>query len=499
MSNDSQHPVYRPRPQKGPFQSGTRRCGKYDFGRFQNVRDSGFFLGSGLIGEMTVGCKFVLSKSKWGVLGAQSDPAGVVYLEITFTEPSGCQLQGATVTLTLDEYNSDLLEQFRSDTTTDDNILPVQICTHGPGNFQGPPSRTNDHRKKKFMPAIGAGGYQLDGMGYEKDRDMILQSEWRFSSQTDADPSDSSGTQTKIIWDLNENELDKYSRHPNKIHTAFAFKHDGQPFLMQVDVSGTLRSKASNLKYSAKKSFQKLRFKPRNQAGATTLVNFKGRKNPYKTSLDELADNIPRHMHEDNRKEYELMRSTLSVSTPEDDNTAEEISTTASSSTVLSPETERSHDALDAEDVKKRQASQLKQYYDTVDVEDVKRRALALLSLTYGKTVGLSYGMAASLDKEDCRSSDLTERLSPSPETVDVQSKSPSKDNRRDEGLPTNHQEELRKMVEKVGLPPILQIIIIWLLYVGTNNPMKLRVRRTENEEADTVKDEADKKSMKGF
>ncbi|KAI1269264.1 hypothetical protein F5Y18DRAFT_374095 [Xylariaceae sp. FL1019] len=341
MLAEANHPVYTgiAVPLQKRLQLG-RRCSKYDFGKFQLARGSAHCLGSGSIGEMDVACKFVFSRSKWGVLGSEADPGGVVYLDLLFTEPPNCQLRGATVTLTLDEYDKDLEDvdfSVGSAMQEDNSRLPVHIVSHGPGTLAGQPTRAIEYHKMSFKPHINAGGFaELGGMGREYGRKMIAQSQWRFTSQTQADYQ---GSETKLRWDLSENELDKHSKHSNTIHTAFAFSHSGKPFLMQVDVKGTLKSKVSNVKHTTKQTFRKFKFLPRNQANATTLINFGGKNDLYRTPLDELAQRIPQLMVQENLNMVEYDEPGQTKSSAEFNGSIEEDA--ASNSAVPSSETRR--------------------------------------------------------------------------------------------------------------------------------------------------------------
>ncbi|KAI0433023.1 hypothetical protein F5Y09DRAFT_108263 [Xylaria sp. FL1042] len=269
-----------------------RKFGKYDFNQFRPIQASTHFLGEGNIGEMEVACKFLFQKSRWGVLNHEQNPAGIMYLDLVFTEPPGCSLRGASIVLTLDEHDEDLQHHF-SVKNKARNQLPVHVTEHGPHNIVGQLKTREKLRTRQFIPSLNAGGFvELGGMGQTSKTREVQESQWRFSSQT---MPDKTGHATTLRWDLSESDLDRHPTHTNTFHTAFAFQHDGQPFFIRLEVSGTLENTVSNVIYKTKKRLRKLRFPGKPQT-VTTLVNFGGRNNCYTQPLDELAQTIPSEM-----------------------------------------------------------------------------------------------------------------------------------------------------------------------------------------------------------
>ncbi|KAI0977523.1 hypothetical protein F4678DRAFT_455668 [Xylaria arbuscula] len=269
-----------------------RKCGKYDFDQFRPIQVSTHFLGKGKIGEMEVACKFLFHKSRWGVLNPDRNPAGILYLDLVFTEPPGCCLRGATVILTLDEHDEDLERHFSIKDKIHDN-LPVHVTEHGPHHLVGPTKTSEKLRTRQFIPSINAGGFvELGGIGQMSKVREVHESQWRFSSQV---MPDQNGHATTLRWDLSESHLDGQPKHANTLHTAFAFQHDGQPFFIHLEVSGVLENAASNLIYKTKRKLRKFRF-PGEPQRVTTLVNFGGRNNHYTQPLDEHAQMIPSEM-----------------------------------------------------------------------------------------------------------------------------------------------------------------------------------------------------------
>lgn len=291
---------------------GGRKFGKYDFDQFRPLRVDKHFLGQAKIGEMDVACKFLFRKSRWGVLAADRNPGGIMYLDLVFTEPPGCYLRGATVILTLDENDKDLQRHFTVANKTE-NKIPVHITEHGPQNIVGQPKTREKLKTRAFMPYVNAGGFvELGGVGQESHVRKFKDSQWRFSSQT---VPDRNGHGTTLRWDLSESAQDRQPKHPNTFHTAVAFEHDGQPFFIRVEVSGDLESTTSNLIYKTTNKFKKFKF-PGEPQRATTLVNFGGRDNPYTQPLDEHAQMIPLEMVEANKTPVDQVQT---LPTPQDE------------------------------------------------------------------------------------------------------------------------------------------------------------------------------------
>lgn len=43
------------------------------------------------------------TKSRWGVLGSQGSPGGIVYLDVSFDQPAHCRIQSADIVVTLED------------------------------------------------------------------------------------------------------------------------------------------------------------------------------------------------------------------------------------------------------------------------------------------------------------------------------------------------------------------------------------------------------------
>ncbi|KAI0376269.1 hypothetical protein F5Y04DRAFT_273861 [Hypomontagnella monticulosa] len=400
-----------------------RKYGKRDFNRFEPLVGSVHYLGSGSIGEVEVACKFLFRESRWGVLNR--NPGGVVYLDLTFTEPFNCRLKGATVMLTLDEEDHDLRRYFRAMNAEQDPQVPVQIVQYGPHHLSGQIDEALKIDRRSFQPWVDVGGIAgAGGIGLDSEMQYVHRSQWKFSSFPIPNKL---GKPSILKWQLTESELDSQPRHNNTFHTAFAFEHDGQPFLMKVEVSGTLEGVTSNMRQKAKQIFKF----PVERRPATTLVSFGGRNNPYKTPLDELADNLPLEMIEKNTEHVTQATSRVSSSNPTEAPHQEESMT----------EQENTHYYSSVE---------LDQGSSDVDIENIRNMALTLLPS------GLLPMNLADVSESNLRS------VLPSAMPNNQEHNEPAREEATIE-LRGSH-EEIRKLLQEASVPGVFQLIILWIL-----------------------------------
>ncbi|KAI1103137.1 hypothetical protein F4804DRAFT_311152 [Jackrogersella minutella] len=460
LLGNSGHPVYSgvALPWQERLQLG-RRCGKYDFGRFERLRGSGHYLGRGNIGDIDVACKFLFRESRWGVLSPDKNPGGVVYLDLTFTEPPGCRLRGATVVVTLDEEDKDLQRHFSSVGSRSNPDVSVQITEYGPRKLHGQLDEAFKVKNTLFTPSVNVlGTVGVGGVGYNSETRQILQSQWKFSGQP---ISNRLAKATVLKWHLVESELDRQSKHDNTFHTGFAFEHDGQPFFMQVEISGYLEGTALHLWQKTKHRFKKFKFPVEPQA-ATTLVNFGGRNNPYQDPLDELAKNLPHDMVERNmRLAPQIPRNTHNPGPYYE--VEEEIST-------INEETDMSCQQHPPQAIDNSQS---------IPIEELRGEALELLSP----------GRSSIGENGNIYTAEMLSPANSQPETSDGISSAPSS---RDETLagstivadqeeseptdetatpkPHTHHEEVMRLLGDMAIPAWSRLIIIWFLAMWIRN-----------------------------
>ncbi|KAI0160198.1 hypothetical protein GGR57DRAFT_490476 [Xylariaceae sp. FL1272] len=296
----------RPRPELSTVDGYNRKYGRYDFKRFDHLVSQHASLGAASLGKIHVDCKFLFKKSRWGTLEGQ-DAAGIIYLDLAFSQPSDCRLKNATVQVTLDDEDEHLIQQFPRNASGQ----PVQIVKYGPRHMTGEPQcgsfGPSDERtatRNTYIPSVNVGAFGgVGGIGRESSKVTVRECRWMFESHlmTGGRKGKSNWAYKVLQWHITENELETQSLHSNTVHTAFSFVHGGQPFFMRVEVSGRLESLRSDIRHQIKHKMRRLRFpaNPQNTRYATTLINFNGRQR-FITPLDGLVQGLELAMEHDN-------------------------------------------------------------------------------------------------------------------------------------------------------------------------------------------------------
>ncbi|KAI0516976.1 hypothetical protein F5B22DRAFT_139643 [Xylaria bambusicola] len=289
----------RPRPELSTVNGYSRKFGRYDFKRFDHLVSSHASLGAASLGKIHVDCRFLFKKSKWGTLEGR-DSAGIVYLDLAFSQPSDCRLKSATVQVTLDDHDEHLVREFPHPGST----TPVQIVKYGPRQMTGQPQYEQVTTHNRFIPSVEVGPFGgAGGVGRESAKVTVRECRWTFESHlmTGRKRGQDNWAYKVLQWQITENELEAQSSHNNVVHTAFSFVHGGQPFFMRVEVSGKLESRTSDLGHQIRHKMRKLKFasNPHNAKYATTLVNFNGRHR-FTTPLDGLVQGLELAMEHEN-------------------------------------------------------------------------------------------------------------------------------------------------------------------------------------------------------
>lgn len=218
-------------------------------------------------------------------------------MELNFDQPSDCTLESATIQVTLDE-DDEGLDPYRVDSLPDSEC-PVLITDYfGPGQIVGTSKRVLVSQSRKLEPSINALGNGGSLGGITNNKTFQHESRWMFRSHRV--PDDRARGQTwdhRILkWEMTENDIEKYPVHSNKVFTAFAYEHSGQPFLMKVEISGKLRSRSDRLKNLTKKFGPRAR---RQEDISSTLIGaYLGHRRP----LDELAKGLDSAMEMENQR-----------------------------------------------------------------------------------------------------------------------------------------------------------------------------------------------------
>ncbi|KAI0469189.1 hypothetical protein F4859DRAFT_136986 [Xylaria cf. heliscus] len=269
-----------------------RKYGPYDVKRFNNLFQVS--VGAADLGKVHVDCKFLFKKSQWGTL--ENRKAGIIYLDLTFSQPGNCRLSSAIIQVTLDDEDKYLRREFLSDKTT--SLLNIRNC--GPRELLGSPRYETVVTRNKLAPKADAPPFRVaGGVEHESVKSTVRDYWWRFDSYIKTNNKTNTGPAPyKVLqWHINENELLTQPLHSNTFHTAFSFEHGCQPLFMHVEISGELKSKTSDFRHKFERRLKNLKFPPSSKVSryTTTLIHFK-EPDIFTTPLDEVENRLEQDM-----------------------------------------------------------------------------------------------------------------------------------------------------------------------------------------------------------
>jgi hypothetical protein len=222
-----------------------RKYGRCDYQRFDNIVSTHMRAGRGSIGKVEVDCRFLFTKSHWGVIGDSRNPAGIIYLDLDFCQPADYRLESATIEVVLaedDGEESRMQRRFH---------CPVQFTDYyGPKCMVGEESLVQTKKVKHRTPEMQFMGYGAGGVGINKEKIVQTKGRWNFSGHISS--TKGSLWYNKLRWELQENSLEWQPTHSNLFHTAFALEHNATRFYMTVHVSGKLAKLSDQLKKQIK-------------------------------------------------------------------------------------------------------------------------------------------------------------------------------------------------------------------------------------------------------
>lgn len=267
------------------------KYGRYDFERFDHLSSSLANVGYSTFHKVNVDCRFLFKKSRWGVLGEKKNPAGIIYLDLTFDQPKDCQLHSATVIVTLDDQADELRALGGTDSASSFDC-PVHLTDcYGPKGFTGPEKTVHSKKSMHFTPNANFAGFGIGGLGANKESSMTSSSRWKFSGHLQG--HDSKGwTYKSLKWHLSENDLESESTHSSEVHTAFTFAHGGQPFFMRVEIQGKLKKLHARVKDKLMKFPSSAK---KDDGSIVTLINF-GNRMDFEMPLDKHAEELADEM-----------------------------------------------------------------------------------------------------------------------------------------------------------------------------------------------------------
>ncbi|KAK0671172.1 hypothetical protein QBC41DRAFT_316062 [Cercophora samala] len=260
------------------------RYGRRDYERFDHIASSHMRAGRGSIGKVEVDCRFMFTKSRWGVLGESQNPAGILYLDLDFHQPPDCKLESATVSVKLtEEDGEDARVEHRSS-------CPVKFTDHyGPKHIRGRETLVHTRRIVNRTPNVNVMGYGAGGLGIDKEKTVTGGSRWNFEGHISS--TKGSIWYNTLQWELKENTFEYQPSHNNLIHTAFVLEHNATRFYMTVEISGKLAKLSDKFK-------KKLKFGDREKEIVTKIEWANGYSCPLR--LDRMARELHLQMEYEN-------------------------------------------------------------------------------------------------------------------------------------------------------------------------------------------------------
>ncbi|KAL2266579.1 hypothetical protein VTJ83DRAFT_5931 [Remersonia thermophila] len=211
------------------FSKAQSKYGRCDYKRFDSIASTHMRAGRGTIGKVEIDCRFLFTRSQWGVIGEMKNPAGIMYLDLDFSQPPDCKLESATVTITLTE----------DDGVEKRSACPVKFTDYfGPRSLRGEESVVQTRRTKNRTPEVHLLGYGAGGIGLDEEKVVQTKGRWDFSGYISSTKDDLWYNQLR--WELKESSLEVQPTHNNLFRTAFTLEHNATRFYMTVQVSGKL-------------------------------------------------------------------------------------------------------------------------------------------------------------------------------------------------------------------------------------------------------------------
>lgn len=156
-----------------------------------------------------------------------------MYLDLTFHQPSDCKLAEATITMDFQD--------------TED--YPLWGSNLEVTEFFGPRALSGEKREQQVSktfetnPKIGAASVNAEGIGMSTKSEASFASRWKFTGSRFAAESDKNrfvryrnSRYRQLVWQLEENELERQAVHHSTVHTALAFHHDSRPFFLDLQI-----------------------------------------------------------------------------------------------------------------------------------------------------------------------------------------------------------------------------------------------------------------------
>ncbi|KAK4197057.1 hypothetical protein QBC40DRAFT_108882 [Triangularia verruculosa] len=263
------------------------RYGRNDYHRFDLINSSCISAGHGRIGKVEIDCRFMFTKSQWGVLGTLENPAGILYLDLDFYQPVDTRLESATVSVILTTTDGE------DDHIKPQSPCPVQFTPHFGPSLKGRETLVHSRRTVNRTPNVTVLGHGAGGLGLDKEKIMSKSNRWSFMGRI-CSAKGSGLLYDKLQWELKENLDEEQPTHNPVFHTAFALQHNATRFYMTVEISGRLAKFSEKLK-------TRWKFGGKGEKIVTKIEW--GNRYSSKLRLDKLAEDLPLKMEHENMKE----------------------------------------------------------------------------------------------------------------------------------------------------------------------------------------------------
>ncbi|KAJ5890365.1 uncharacterized protein N7473_006593 [Penicillium subrubescens] len=162
--------------------------------------------------------------------------------------------------------------------------------------FFGPQTLTAEKRERLLSttleanPTVGVAGATFQGTKFARSSVTSYASRWQFEGSrfaTDYSVGNNSRNRRyrRVVWHLQENELEKQALQQNIVHSAVAFTHQSKPFYLDVKIEARLQRWHDRLK-------QKLVSPPRNRKTCARAAIQTSTRNSIDANFAKLARDL---------------------------------------------------------------------------------------------------------------------------------------------------------------------------------------------------------------
>ncbi|EXJ75921.1 uncharacterized protein A1O5_00429 [Cladophialophora psammophila CBS 110553] len=181
-------------------------------------------IGNKKFGKAEVECGFLASESKWGTVN--SEHVGIIYLDLTFLQPSEYLLEHAEVQMT-----------FKAKDAADTS--PTVVKYYAPKELRGPEREQNIELHAELNPSFnlpGGAAFSVGTLGGSNTH--MRQYKWLFTGHRLS--VDDGPHKQRMRWRWESNPLEPQAQ-VHRVYLAVAIRHASVPFSIEVAMSGKLR------------------------------------------------------------------------------------------------------------------------------------------------------------------------------------------------------------------------------------------------------------------